>query len=161
MRDHTVTILLVDDDTVDAMAVKRSFRELRIANPVIEARNGIEALQRLRGQNGHERVPQPCLVLLDLNMPRMGGIEFLEELRRDQSLCRTLVFVMTTSAAEEDRMRAYEKNVAGYVLKHKPGQSFLDAISMLEFYWRVIEFPNFDGPGESRWAESRNRTGPF
>jgi CheY-like chemotaxis protein len=138
---RTVTILLVDDDKVDTMAVKRSFRELKIANPVIEAHNGIEALKLLRGDNGHENVSEPLLILLDLNMPRMGGLEFLEELRRDPLLCRALVFVMTTSAAEEDRRLAYQKNVAGYVLKDRLGQSFLEAISMLEHYWRVIEFP--------------------
>ena len=141
MRGDTVTILLVDDDRVDVMAVKRSFRELKIVNPVVEARNGIEALDHLRGQNGFGKVPLPCLVLLDLNMPRMGGFEFLEELRRDEELRSSLVFVMTTSAAEEDRARAYDKNVAGYVLKHRAGQSFLETISMLELYWRVIEFP--------------------
>jgi CheY-like chemotaxis protein len=142
MKGKTVTILLVDDDRVDAMAVRRSFRELKIGNQIVEAHDGIAALERLRGQNGFEKVPSPCLVLLDLNMPRMGGIEFLTELRSDPALRRTLVFVMTTSAAEEDRMRAYDKNVAGYVLKHRPGQTFLDSISMLEHYWRVIEFPN-------------------
>jgi CheY-like chemotaxis protein len=141
MNDNTVTILLVDDDKVDVMAVKRSFRALKIANPVLEARNGIEALERLRGQNGYEKMPSPCLVLLDLKMPCMGGIEFLEELRRDDELRGTVVFVMTTSSADDDRARAYDKNVAGYVLKHRPGQSFLEAISMLEHYWRVIEFP--------------------
>jgi CheY-like chemotaxis protein len=142
MTGNTVTILLVDDDKVDVMAIKRSFRNLKIANPVLEAGNGIEALQHLRGQNGYEKVPAPCLVLLDLNMPCMGGIEFLEALRADPSLRRTVVFVMTTSAEEEDRIRAYDKNVAGYVLKHRPDQSFLEAISMLEHYWRVIEFPD-------------------
>lgn len=142
MKTNMVTILLVDDDMVDVMAVKRSFRALKIANPVIEARNGIEALERLRGENGYERVPPPCLVLLDLNMPRMGGIEFLEQLRGDQSLCRTLVFVMTTSAETEDRLQAYDKNVAGYVLKQRLGESFLGAINMLEHYWRVVEFPD-------------------
>jgi CheY-like chemotaxis protein len=100
MTASMVTILLVDDDKVDAMAVKRSFRELKIGNPVIEAHNGIEALQHLRGENGYEKVSEPLLILLDLNMPRMGGIEFLEELRRDPVLHSTLVFVMTTSAAE-------------------------------------------------------------
>ncbi|HET6305991.1 MAG TPA: response regulator [Rhodopila sp.] len=141
MTGLTVHILIVDDDKVDVMAIRRSFRELKIGNPVVEARNGIEALERLRGQNGYDKVPSPCLVLLDLNMPRMGGIEFLNELRRDPELRGTLVFVMTTSAAEEDRARAYDRNVAGYVLKHRPGQSFLEAISMLEHYWRIIEFP--------------------
>jgi CheY-like chemotaxis protein len=141
MKRKALTILLVDDDKVDVMAVKRSFRELKIANPIIEAHNGIEALEYLRGLNGHQKVPSPCLVLLDLNMPRMGGAEFLDKLRHDEELRSTLVFVMTTSAAEEDRARAYDMNIAGYVLKHRPGQSFLEAISMLEHYWRVIEFP--------------------
>jgi CheY-like chemotaxis protein len=141
MKGNPLTILLVDDDKVDVMAVKRSFRELKIANPVVVAHNGIEALDRLRGQNGHPKVQSPCLVLLDLNMPRMGGVEFLDRLRRDEALRSTLVFVMTTSGAEEDRARAYNMNIAGYVLKHRPGQSFLEAISMLEHYWRVIEFP--------------------
>jgi CheY-like chemotaxis protein len=142
MSDRTVTILLVDDDKVDTMAVRRAFRELHITNPLIETRNGIEALERLRGENGQQKVASPCLVLLDLNMPRMGGLEFLAELRGDPSLRRTVVFVMTTSAAEEDRMRAYDRNVAGYVLKHLPGQSFLDQIGMLERYWRMVEFPS-------------------
>jgi CheY-like chemotaxis protein len=141
MTSNTVTILLVDDDKIDLMAARRSFRELKIANPVIEAHNGIEALEYLRGENGREKVPLPFLVLLDLNMPRMGGLEFLDVLRGDELLRGTLVFVMTTSAAEQDRARAYDKNVAGYVLKHRAGQSFLEAISVLDHYWRVIEFP--------------------
>ena len=139
---NAVTILLVDDDEIDAMAIKRSFRDLKIANPIVQAHDGIEALDRLRGENGREKLPSPGLVLLDLNMPRMGGLEFLDELRGDPLLRRTIVFVMTTSADEEDRIRAYDKNVAGYVLKHRPGQSFLDAIGMLHHYWRVIEFPD-------------------
>jgi CheY-like chemotaxis protein len=136
-----VSILLVDDDAVDAMAVKRAFRELKIANPVVEAHNGIEALERLRGENCYEQVSEPLLILLDLNMPRMGGIEFLQELRDDPLLRRALVFVMTTSSADEDRRLAYEKNIAGYILKHRPKESFLEAIRMLECYWRTIEFP--------------------
>jgi CheY-like chemotaxis protein len=142
MTGRPVTILLVDDDKVDRLAIRRSFRDLKIANRVIEVGNGIEALERLRGEGGHEAVPSPCLVLLDLNMPRMNGIEFLETLRADPGLRRTLVFVMTTSEAEQDRIRAYDWNVAGYILKHRPGQSFLDSINVLEAYWRVIEFPD-------------------
>ncbi len=142
MTGNTVSILLVDDDKVDRMAIKRSFRDLKIVNPIIEACNGIEALERLRGENGFEKVPLPCLILLDLNMPRMGGIEFLEALRSDPSLHRMVVFVMTTSAAEEDRMQAYDRNVAGYILKQRVGQDFLESIGMLEVYWRVIQFPD-------------------
>jgi CheY-like chemotaxis protein len=142
MKDRMVTILLVDDDKVDAMAVKRAFRQLKIANPVVEAHNGFEALERLRGENGHEKVPAPCLILLDLNMPRMDGIEFLSELRHDPLLRRTLVIVMTTSAAAEDRVRAYDKNVAGYILKHRSGESFLGSMTMLKDYSRMIEFPD-------------------
>jgi CheY-like chemotaxis protein len=142
MRGNPVTILVVDDDKVDVMAVKRSLRELKIANPLIEANNGIEALDFLRGTNGCEKISRPVLVMLDLNMPRMGGIEFLEELRADPELRRTVVFVMTTSTADEDRIKAYNHNVSGYVLKYRPGQTFLEAISMLEAYWRLVEFPD-------------------
>jgi CheY-like chemotaxis protein len=141
MTSSTVTILLVEDDKVDRMAIRRSFRELKIANPVIEASNGIEALDMLRGEGGFEKVPQPCLILLDLNMPQMGGIEFLEVLRSDPVLHNRIVFVMTTSAAEEDRMHAYDHNVAGYILKERAGKDFLESIGMLELYWRVIQFP--------------------
>jgi CheY-like chemotaxis protein len=142
MKDSTVTVLLVDDDKVDTMAVRRSFRELNIANPIIATRNGIEALEQLRGENGRQKVPSPYLVLLDLNMPRMGGIEFLGELRNDPSLHRAVVFVMTTSEAEEDRTRSYDRNVAGYLLKHRPGQNFSDQIGMLQQYWQSNEFPD-------------------
>jgi CheY-like chemotaxis protein len=136
-----VTILLVEDDEVDVMAIKRALRELKIANRLFHATDGIEALEMLRGQDGREVVPRPYVILLDLNMPRMGGLEFLAELRKDSDLQRSIVFIMTTSAAEEDRFRAYNQNVAGYILKHNPARSFLDAISMIEHFWRVIEFP--------------------
>jgi CheY-like chemotaxis protein len=72
----------------------------------------------------------------------MGGIEFLGELRNDPSLRRAVVFVMTTSEAEEDRIRSYDRNVAGYLLKHRPGQSFRDSIGMLQQYWQTNEFPD-------------------
>ena len=136
-----VNILLVEDDEVDVMAVTRTFKELKIANPFHRAADGIEALEMLRGENGKKKILHPLIILLDLNMPRMGGLEFLDELRKDRKLQRTIVFVMTTSAAEEDRVRAYNKCIAGYVLKHSPAHTFLDAVTMLEHYWRVIEFP--------------------
>jgi CheY-like chemotaxis protein len=136
-----VNILLVEDDEVDVMAVRRALKELRIANPFHRAADGIDALEKLRGTNGQEKLPRPVIIMLDLNMPRMGGLEFLDALREDPELTRTIVFVMTTSAAEEDRVRAYNKCIAGYVLKHSPAHSFLDAVTMLKNYWRIIEFP--------------------
>jgi len=142
MIAREVNVLMVDDDRIDTMAVCRSFRELGIANPVIEARDGIEGLACLRGDNSNAKVPSPRLVLLDLNMPRMDGFEFLDALRADPALRRTVVFVMTTSAAAEDRMRAYDRNIAGYILKHPPGEAFRESIAMLQQYWRVITFPD-------------------
>jgi CheY-like chemotaxis protein len=136
-----VNILLVEDDEVDVMAVKRALKDLKIANPFFRATDGIDALEMLRGENGKKKLPRPFIILLDLNMPRMSGLEFLDEVRKDPDLRRSIVFVMTTSAAEEDRVRAYNKCIAGYVLKHSAAHSFLDAVTMLEHYWRVIEFP--------------------
>jgi CheY-like chemotaxis protein len=141
-KSKTISILLVDDDTIDVVAIRRSFWQLKIANPVVVARNGIEALDILRGDAGHEKLEAPYLILLDLDMPRMGGIEFLDEVRRDPALRRTLVFVMTTSAADKDLQLAYEKNIAGYIVKPASGQSFMEAIRALENYWRAIEFPD-------------------
>jgi CheY-like chemotaxis protein len=92
------TVLLVDDDDVDVVAITRAFKALRIANPMVTARDGLEALDILRGSNGRDALRAPYLVLLDLHMPRMGGVKFLTELRDDPGLCQTLVFVMTTSA---------------------------------------------------------------
>jgi CheY-like chemotaxis protein len=141
-KPRAITILLVDDDTIDVIAVRRSFSQLKIASPLAVARNGIEALDVLHGRNGQEKVTAPYLVLLDLNMPCMGGLEFLSELRNDPVLRRALVFVMTASGAEADRERAYEKNVAGYVVKPPPGQDFTQVVSALENYWRAIELPD-------------------
>ena len=137
-----VNILLVEDDEVDVMAVRRAFKELKIANHFYRAADGIEALDMLRGTNGKEKLPQPYIILLDLNMPRMSGLEFLDELRGDPELKGSVVFVMTTSAADEDRVRAYNRCIAGYILKHSPAHAFLDAITMLKQHWRIIEFPD-------------------
>jgi CheY-like chemotaxis protein len=141
MKNSGFTVLLADDDEVDVMAVKRMFRDLKITNSLIEAQDGLEALARLRGENGCDKVASPCLVLLDLKMPRMGGLEFLSELRSDPLLHDTLVFVMTTSNSEEDRRQAYGNNVAGYVQKDLLAEGFLRTIKALLLYWQIIEFP--------------------
>ena len=141
MTEKTVTFLLVEDDEVDVKAIKRSLDELRIANPLVVARDGREALEYLRGQNGRKKVESPFLVLLDLNMPRMNGLEFLAELRADRELNTAVVFVLTTSRDERDRLSAYEKHVAGYIVKSNVADSFAEAMKLIDHYWRVVEFP--------------------
>ncbi|MEM8865338.1 MAG: response regulator [Planctomycetota bacterium] len=141
MSENTVTILLVEDDKIDAEAIRRAFIKARIANPLEVVFDGVEALKRLRGTDGVEKMQQPYLILLDLNMPRMNGIEFLEEIREDDDLRSSIVFVLTTSDDDRDKLAAYDKQVAGYMVKSKAGEDFVKLISMLDHYWRVVEMP--------------------
>lgn len=136
-----ISILLVEDDDIDVMAVRRAVEELRLANPLVVAHDGIEALEYLRGENGRPKMVPPFIILLDLNMPRMNGIEFLEALRADEALQASVVFVLTTSNADEDKRHAYQHNVAGYVVKSNAADSLREALRMLNFYWTIVELP--------------------
>ena len=142
MSTKEVTILVVDDDEVDIKALDRAFKKLKIANPVAIANDGIEALECLRGGNGQPALSRPNMILLDLNMPRMNGIEFLEEIRRDSELCDSTVFVLTTSNDEEDKVKSFNYNVAGYIVKSDPATGFMNAIEMIDRYWKVVELPS-------------------
>ena len=142
MTSGAVTVLLVDDDDIDAESVTRSFRKLKISNPIQRVRDGEQALHVLRGTGGLEKIEKPVVVLLDLNMPKLNGHEFLNELRGDPELDETVVFVLTTSDAEVDRLRAYKRQVAGYILKQKAGDGFVEALKMLEHYWQIVSFPS-------------------
>lgn len=139
--EQTVTVLLVDDDDVDVKAVRRAFRKAKIANPMQVARDGVEALAILRGLEGHTALARPYIIILDLNMPRMDGREFLTELRKDPNLHDAVVFVLTTSQADEDRAASYDKNVAGYIVKSDVGEGFLNVTNLLDCYWRVVLLP--------------------
>ena len=141
MPDQPITILLVDDDDVDVRVVLRAFEKQRISNPVVVAHDGIEALAKLRGEDGSSALSGPILVLLDLNMPRMNGHEFLTELRSDPRLSQLLVFVLTTSNDQTDRAAAYEKNVAGYLLKSKAGQDLMAHVPLLQHFMLSVNFP--------------------
>jgi CheY-like chemotaxis protein len=135
---RTLNILLVEDDEVDVMNVQRSFKKNNISNPLYIAGNGVEALEMLR--NGS--VPaQNRLILLDINMPKMNGIEFLRVLRADPVLRSSSVVVLTTSNDDRDRMESYELNVAGYLLKPVTFASFVELMLALNKYWMLVEMP--------------------
>ena len=136
-----VNILLVEDDEIDVRAVKQAFAKQKVKNSIHVASDGVEALEMLRAEGGREPFPRPFLILLDLKMPRMGGLQFLEEIRNDPDLCDTIVFVLTTSDDDKDKVAAYEKNVAGYLLKSNSGADFLNAVQMLDFFRISVQFP--------------------
>jgi CheY-like chemotaxis protein len=135
----SLNILLVDDDDGDAKSVQRAFQRAKIANPIVRAVDGVEALEILRGENGKARPPSPCILLVDLNMPRMNGIEFVKALRADRGLRHSVVFILTTSKREEDIVAAYDLNVAGYIVKETAGLDFLNLVTLMDYYWRVVE----------------------
>src|SRR5438552_51868 len=118
MLQRQLNILLVEDDELDVTSIRRAFKKSNIDNPLYVAGDGVEALRMLRGEPGVQAVPKERrLVLLDLNMPRMGGIEFLRALRGDPVLRPTTVIVLTTSDEERDKLSAYNLCVSGYILK--------------------------------------------
>jgi len=141
MPNATVNLLLVEDDEIDVERIERAMAAARIANPIYHAWDGVEALEMLRGTHADKHIPRPYLILLDLKLPRMNGHKFLEELRSDPQLRDSVVFVLTTSNADQDKVGAYDKNVAGYVVKSRAGEDFLRLVAMLENYWRVVELP--------------------
>ena len=145
-QNNEVSLLIVEDDLVDQEAIIRSLRKAKIANKISSACDGVEALDLLRGTNGQEAIPKPRIVVLDLNLPRMNGHEFLTELRADEELADTMVFVLTTSANSSDIQTAYQHNVAGYIVKQRVGADFVRMVELLETFWRVIELPG--GPTE-------------
>jgi len=138
MDDHALNILLVDDDEVDVMTVKRAFSRANITNKLYVATDGIEALSMLRSDG----IPASRrLMLLDLNMPRMSGIEVLREIRADPALHSLSVVVLTTSNEDRDRVEAFQLNVAGYLLKPVTFHAFAEVMSTLNKYWTLMEMP--------------------
>jgi len=138
MIDRLLNILLVEDDDVDVMNVRRAFEKAHITNPLFVAADGLEALEKLRsGEVPNNR----RMVLLDLNMPRMNGIEFLRELRKDPQLSAIPVVVLTTSTMDRDKFDAYQLNIAGYLVKPVTFSNFCDLIVTLNKYWALVELP--------------------
>ncbi|KST65938.1 two-component system response regulator [Mastigocoleus testarum BC008] len=143
-NNRPMNILLVEDDEVDIMNVRRAFKKGNILNPLFIARNGLEALNMLRATEEESAVVphERRLILLDLNMPKMGGIEFLQHLRRDESLKSIPVVVLTTSNQDRDLVEAYNLNVAGYLVKPVKFADFVDLMKTLNKYWSFSEIPN-------------------
>ena len=138
MSDRMLNILLVEDDEVDVMNVRRAFERNNVSNPLYVAGNGLEALEMLR--NG--TVPsERRLILLDLNMPKMNGIEFLQALRSDPEISSAPVVVLTTSNDDQDKIDAYNLNVAGYLLKPVTFSNFCERMTTLNKYWTLVEMP--------------------
>jgi CheY-like chemotaxis protein len=135
MTNRLVNILLVEDDEVDVMNVKRAFSKNNIQNPLFVAGNGVEALEMLNDTI----VPLPRIIILDINMPKMNGIEFLKLLREDENFKNISVFVMTTSNEDSDKINAYNLNVAGYILKPLSFEKFLSSVATLKNFWQLCE----------------------
>lgn len=141
-ENKKTSLLLVDDDEVDVMTVKRAFKKNNITNPLYIANNGLEALEMLRGKEMPKLlIGQRRLILLDLNMPKMSGIEFLRELRADPEFKALPVIVLTTSNEEQDKVEAYNLNVAGYIIKPVTFAKFVEAVGTLNKYWTLSEMP--------------------
>jgi CheY-like chemotaxis protein len=135
MSDKKVNILLVEDDYLDIMNVERELKKINVNHPIHVARNGKEALNMLRGGEGEARIsPAPSVILLDINMPKMNGLEFLAELRREPEFSHIPVFIMTTSNEESDRFQAQKLNVAGYIVKPLTFDSFNKSHSSLDSF---------------------------
>lgn len=138
MEPRDIHVLLIEDDDIDVMNVKRAFKKNNLTTQIVVANNGEEGLERLRDGSVS---PTRLLILLDLNMPRMNGVEFLRALRADPLLSRTPVVVLTTSNEDRDKVEAYDFNVAGYLLKPVRFDDFVELMGTLNRYWTRVEMP--------------------
>jgi CheY-like chemotaxis protein len=141
MSAPEVTLVLVEDDDIDAESVQRALRRARISNPLVRARDGIEALELLRGAGDRPPLAPPYLLLVDLRLPRMDGLELIRVIRADPALVRTVIFVLTTSDREKDKVQAYDANVAGFIVKGDTGADFNQLMQLLEYYLLIVSPP--------------------
>ena len=139
--DKQIQIVLIDDDDVDVEAVARLLRLHSLPYNLVTFSNGSDAKNALGGKFGFELLSRPYLILLDLNMPRMNGLAFLDELRQDPVLRRSIVFALTGSDEERDMAAAYDRRVAGYLIKAGQGVDYGSLRELLEIYYQAIEFP--------------------
>ncbi len=141
LSSELLSVFLIDDDDVACESVIRSFKKSGIPFPIITAGDGLEALEILRGSHPTKKIPEPFVILLDLNMPRMNGFEFLKELRNDAALSSNVVFILTTSNDDNDRSRAYQDHIAGYMVKSAVGQQFNHLAKLILSYQDTVFLP--------------------
>jgi CheY-like chemotaxis protein len=140
--NHPLNILLVEDDDGDAQALQRAFRKAKITYSLVRAVDGVAALELLQSHDTSTASSSDHRVLLvDLNMPRMSGTQLVSAIRADERLHRSIIFILTTSKREEDKMAAYDLNVAGYIAKATAGEDFSNLINLLDLYSRIVEIP--------------------
>lgn len=131
-------VLLVEDDRVDAMTVKRAIRQIKMQHPLIHAENGEEALEYLKNPSNEK----PWIILLDLNMPKMNGIEFLQVAKRDDVFKSIPVVVLTTSKEQQDRIESFKFGVAGYMIKPVDYSQFVEMMQAIKMYWTLSQQPD-------------------
>lgn len=142
MKNNNLCILHIEDDQVDQMVVKRFLNKMSVISTIHHAANGAEALDLLRGENGKTKLdPMPDVVLADINMPLINGIEFLQEIRKDEHLRHLMVFMITTSSDTDDIRNAYNQNIAGYIIKPVDLNEFEKLFKTLEDYFKICVFP--------------------
>jgi CheY-like chemotaxis protein len=128
-------VLLIEDDSVDATIVKRALKDLNVVNPLVHVLNGEEALRYLTA-GGNKK---PCIILLDLNMPRMNGIEFLKVVKVNDKLKKIPIVVLTTSQEEQDKIESFKLGAAGYMLKSIDYKEFVEIVRTINLYWTLSE----------------------
>lgn len=136
------TILLVEDNKIDIMNVQRAFARNKITNPLLITRHGEDALAFLRRELPYYGVPRPALILVDLNMPVMNGLELIAHIKEDEQLRTIPIVVITTSTEPRDRRECFRLGVSGYITKPIEFNEFVRDIGIMHRYWMMCELPD-------------------
>lgn len=137
-KNKEVALFLIEDDDIDALTIERGLKQQNIDNPIIRAYDGQQAIELLE----EHQVPSPYVIVLDLQMPRLNGVEFLKKIRSEDKYKDAVVFVLTTSVSDSDVMETYSQHVAGYFVKDQLGDNFSELINMLSKYWKIVVLPS-------------------
>ncbi len=134
-------IMIVEDDVADVLIIKKALNELQINNKLVQLNNGEEGIDYLNN-NSNE---QPCIIFLDLNMPKMNGIEFLKIIKNEESLRQIPVVALTTSINKDDICACFKSGIAGYIVKPVDFRKFVKAIRIVDLYWMLSQMPSESG----------------